>query len=532
MRRVTALIAISAAALLLPNGLPPVAATADAPSMRDKSTTKQFRLRTQPKKPETGSKFRLRGRAQSLPPRHRLKIHQWNGSKWRKVAGTRSNKRGKFSVRLRAPKQQSKTWYRAMSKQPRVRSRTLRVRLRKPVDTTPAIAAPDSESATGPDTSSSTPATVTPTPVTPLRPRTLAGGDANNCALDTSGTAWCWGKFGGTVQLTPAAVATAQPLFTVAVSAGSGCGLSSYGAAQCWQDAAGRSTLATLPGDHRFRFITGGSGNRSGFCALDEVGSAWCWGEAPAIIHGEGDEPWREPRQVATGLGALLDVSLSQGHICVIDSSRQTWCWGANHIGQLGSGDPFLGPSSATPIPVTGEQRFVQVVAAPRHSCGLTATQRAWCWGANEFGQLGSPAVRDYGCWSDSGDDRWFCSHRPLAISSEVTFYDLAPGQHHTCGTSANPVHTLYCWGDDDHGQLGTGTSGLPAFSLTAVPNSPASSAVASGARHSCSIATNATIWCWGTGAVGQLGLTDLVNSPAPAQQVAGNADYLVLPPN
>ncbi|GEM_PF-6854873 len=136
--------------------------------MRDKSTTKQIRLRTQPKKPETGSKFRLRGRAQSLPPRHRLKIQQWSGSKWRKVARTRSNKRGRFSVRLRAPKRQSKTWYRAVSTKPRVRSRTLRVRLLKPVATTPAIAAPDGDPATGPETSNSARAVATPTPVTPL----------------------------------------------------------------------------------------------------------------------------------------------------------------------------------------------------------------------------------------------------------------------------------------------------------------------------------------------------------------------------
>ncbi|MCH9718799.1 MAG: hypothetical protein K0U60_02900 [Actinomycetia bacterium] len=65
---------------------------------------------------------------------------------------------------------------------------------------------------------------------------------------------------------------------------------------------------------------------------------------------------------------------------------------------------------------------------------------------------------------------------------------------------------------------------------MTTVPNSPASSAVASGARHSCSLATDATIWCWGTGEVGQLGLPDLVNSPAPAQRVMGGTNYLVLP--
>jgi hypothetical protein len=531
MHRSISIVLLTAALAFATLHLPAQAASVN-PSTSTKSATNQISLRSQPKKPEAGSRFRLRGRIHSSQSRQRLKIQLWTGSKWRKVASTRSNKRGRFSVRLRAPRQQSKTWYRAVGKKPRIRSRTLRVRLLAPTPTAPAITEPDPDSSTQPEISNSSPTPTQPTPVTPLRPRTLAGSDRTNCALDTSGTAWCWGSFSGTVQLTPAAVTAQQPFISVAASTDAACGLTSLGAVQCWQDAPGGSAASLVPGSHRFRFITGGSGNRSGFCGLDEVGSVWCWGEAPAIIHGEGDQPWQEPRQVAAELGSLVDVSLTQGHICVVDVASQAWCWGANHVGQLGSGDAFLGTSAATPVRVTGEQRFTQVLVAPRHSCALTATQQAWCWGANEFGQLGNPAVRDYGCWSETGENRWFCSHSPLSISSEITFHDLAPGQNHTCATSATPVHALYCWGDDDDGQLGTGTSGLPAFALTEVPDSPGGSAVASGRSHSCALATDATVWCWGTGDVGQLGLASLVNDPLPAQPVSGSTHFLIAPSN
>lgn len=42
------------------------------------------------------------------------------------------------------------------------------------------------------------------------------------------------------------------------------------------------------------------------------------------------------------------------------------------------------------PVPVFGGMTFIQVTAGPDDTCGITADGRAFCWGNNLFGQLGT----------------------------------------------------------------------------------------------------------------------------------------------
>lgn len=536
MRRLISFVALAAALGLLPTHVNAAQSTHGTIALTSGDDDPRITLRARPSKPQVGSKFRLRGRSQPIHRRQPIRIQLWNGARWRKVARTRTNKRGRFVARLQAPQRQSKTWYRAITTEPRIRSRTLKVRLRIPILSDPTGAAP---SQTLPTTSPTTLAPATPVlpdespaPIDPIRPRTLAGSDATNCGLDHAGTAWCWGKFRSAAQLAPAAVTFNQPFVSIATTSAAACGLTSLGTTYCWDAISGNTNLSQLPGSPRFRLVTGAAGARSGFCGLDETGSAWCWGDAPAAAQGEEEEPWREPRQVAPDLGPLRDIALSSNHICVIDAQQQAWCWGANQIGQLGSGLTDLGTSRPTPVPVAGGHSFSQITAAPRHSCALTDAGFAWCWGANDAGQLGNPATRDHGCWSESGEEVWFCSHTPLPISNEVVFRSIAPGFSHTCGTSSHPVDQLYCWGNDDSGQLGTGTNGRPIFSIMAVSASPPGSHVVSGAQHSCILATDASIWCWGTGEFGQLGIDAVIGEPALPQPVVGTTSYLVVSAN
>lgn len=103
---------------------------------------------------------------------------------------------------------------------------------------------------------------------------------------------------------------------------------------------------------------------------------------------------------------------------------------------------------------------------------------------------------------------------------------DLDLGEHSCAVSNTGEVR---CWGNDDAGQLGLGTSAAPAKSAQeSVPATVGveAEAVAVGERHTCAVTASATIRCWGFNSHGQLGYGHTQNigddkSPASAGDVS-----------
>jgi alpha-tubulin suppressor-like RCC1 family protein len=88
-------------------------------------------------------------------------------------------------------------------------------------------------------------------------------------------------------------------------------------------------------------------------------------------------------------------VALSAGgeHTCGIESVTQAiWCWGDNEFGQLGDGSVI---DRRAPVQVVGAQRFSVVSAGARHTCGIDVQGGAYCWGGNSDGQVGDKSTTD-----------------------------------------------------------------------------------------------------------------------------------------
>lgn len=246
----------------------------------------------------------------------------------------------------------------------------------------------------------------------------------------------------------------------------SACGVSTTGTAYCLgsnqQGEIGNSTIplrewSTSPvpveGGNAFVSVVAGWLHA---CGLTADGAAWCWGENVSGQLGVGtDDPRLLVPTPVAGNDRFLQLSLGSRHTCGITTDLRALCWGVNATGQLGDGTTEV---RFVPTPVAGDMRFTAIAASGgfptgasvpavgwqggvAHTCALTESGQAYCWGWNGAGQLGDGTAVD--------------RHTPVAVSGGLSFTAIAPGSSHTCAIRGGSVS---CWGGNAEGQLGIGT--------------------------------------------------------------------------
>lgn len=180
-------------------------------------------------------------------------------------------------------------------------------------------------------------------------------------------------------------------------------------------------------------------------------------------------------------------LALSGQHTCAVATSGTAYCWGDNQYGELGDGS-FM--SHDTPVAVIGGHSFRQVVTGYTFSCGLDTGGKAWCWGYGGAGALGNGTLTD-------------SVATPVAVGGGHTFTQLVAGLSHVCGLTSGGV--AYCWGGNSYGQLGDGTSTQKDVP-TSVSGSLMFASLAAGHWDTCGVLIAGGVSCWGQNVYGQLG--------------------------
>ena len=238
-------------------------------------------------------------------------------------------------------------------------------------------------------------------------------------------------------------------------------------------------------------------------CAITVDGTLLCWGYNNFGQLGDGTTTDRKVPTPVADSASFSVVSAGSDHTCALTPEGVAYCWGRNGSGQLGIGSDE--GLEIHPTPVNTEARFTSISAGTSHTCAIDTEGKAHCWGMNEFGALGVQGV---------GDCYYPCTRSPVEVDGGLRFTSVSVGSNHTCAVAVDG--SIHCWGDNEFGQLGVSTSELcerehhdpHLCSTTPVSVSGGTSwkDVSVGRWHTCALATNGRAHCWGHRLTGVLG--------------------------
>ncbi len=270
-------------------------------------------------------------------------------------------------------------------------------------------------------------------------------------------------------------------------------------------------------------------------CALRPDGTVWCWGSdykpwaqtTPGLLNTTIGSI--EPKQMA--IDNVVAIRAAEMHTCARKQDGTLWCWGHDEVGQLGNG---TNTSTSVPTQVTGLTGVTLFDGGRAHTCALgtyNGTAGLWCWGRNSRGDrsTGTPDAD----MARLGNGTLVDSNVPVAVDLSAataagqTVVALSTGSYHSCVALSD--NTVWCWGKNDDGQLGNGTTtsakvpvqvNLGAITIpqgATIDEVSCSDGSGYKAGSTCLRLSTDAVYCWGAGGDAGDGTTTQRSAPGAA---------------
>jgi alpha-tubulin suppressor-like RCC1 family protein len=302
--------------------------------------------------------------------------------------------------------------------------------------------------------------------------KALSLGSSHTCAILDDNTLKCWG-YGG----------YSSPL--------------GYGD-QTSRTAPEATAVVNLGAGRTAKAVSAGSSHT---CAILDDDTLKCWGDNSQGYLGDGTTTMsRSPVATDLGLGRTAKaVSATTQHTCAILDDDTLKCWGNNGYGQLGDGTT-TGRNTPTAVNLGSGRTAKAISAASSHTCAILDDDTLKCWGNGGQGQLG---------YGDATSRTAPEATAVVNLGAGRTAKAVSTGSSHTCALLDDD--TLKCWGRGAFGMLGYGDeTDRSAPEATAVVNlgtGRTAKAASAGSSYTCAILDDDTLKCWGRNENGKVGV-------------------------
>ena len=263
--------------------------------------------------------------------------------------------------------------------------------------------------------------------------------------------------------------------------------------------------------------------------AVKTDGTLWTWGRNNSGQLGLGNSgaPYRysSPKQVGA-LTSWLKINAGYAFALSVKTDGTLWAWGQNDSwGNLGLGNrtTYSSPKQVGALTTWAD---VSAAAGGNSSMGVSTGGTLFTWGRNVYGQLGLGNVTDYSS--------------PKQVGASTAWSKISMGSSSSAAIKTDG--TLWTWGANFSGVLGLGDATIPpVYNNRSSPVQVGalttwSQISANGGGHMLAVKTDGTLWAWGSGYFGNLGLGNTTNYSSPKQvgaltawsKVSGNNNFSI----
>lgn len=235
--------------------------------------------------------------------------------------------------------------------------------------------------------------------------------------------------------------------------------------------------------------------------ALKSDGTVWSWGSNLEGQLGDGTTTNQTMPTKIENLNNIVAVAAGYNHSMALQSDGTVWIWGQNQYGQLGNDTTT---ARFNPEPIAGLKNIIAIAAGKNFSMALESDGSVWAWGDNQYGQIGA------------GHISITYSLIPNKVVNLSEIVSIQAGEYHSVALDVNG--SVWTWGQNNYGQLGTGTFSQSVYSPRKVEDLSNINTITTSNKHTFALSSDGSLWAWGDNSSGQIGDGTSTHRRTPVQ--------------